>query len=314
MPCYHPRQAFFKTNQDGKKEIEFCGYLQGSFERGLKPNFNIQSVQSYDGNLTLPCGNCIGCRLERSRQWAIRCTHEASLYEDNCFITLTYSPEHLPSDVSLKKEHLQLFIKKLRFKFSDVKIRFFGCGEYGENFGRPHYHLCLFNFDFKDKLLWKSFKGFKYYTSSVLEDLWGKGHCIVGDLTFESAAYVARYCTKKITGEKAEEHYQGKIPEFAHMSLKPGIGYEWIKKFGETDVFPRDEVIVRGFKSKPPRYYDKIFEEIDPEGFDLVKERRKERALEKEDDNTHRRLLVKEKCQSARMKQLIRQLETDYDR
>ena len=103
MPCYHPKQAFFKINQDGKKEIEFCDYLQSSFERGVKPNLTMSSVARFDGKLTLPCGNCIGCRLERSRQWAVRCMHEASLYEDNCFLTLTYSPEFLPSDGSFEK-------------------------------------------------------------------------------------------------------------------------------------------------------------------------------------------------------------------
>jgi len=268
--------------------------------------------------LDLPCGQCIGCRKERTRQWGLRCMHEASLYEDNCFLTLTYSPEFLPSDGSLKKVHLQQFISDLRKKFCyrkglSLRVRYFGCGEYGDKLGRPHYHLCLFNFDFKDKLYWKSVGGCKYYTSSDLQVLWPYGYSAIGDLTFESAAYVARYCTKKITGKIADDYYQGKSCEFPLMSLKPGIGFEWFQKF-KGDVFPSDEVIVRGLKCKPPRYYDKLLNVEDEEAFEQVKERRRQRALEKEDDNTHRRLLVKEKCQNARMKQLIRKLETDYDR
>ena len=244
--------------------------------------------------------------------------HEASLYEDNCFLTLTYASDFLPHDGSLKKSQLQQFIRDLRKNFcyregSPLRVRYFGCGEYGDDFGRPHYHLCLFNFDFQDKKLWKRVKGFNYYISSDLQKLWPYGYSSIGALSFESAAYVARYCTKKITGKSSEEYYKGKTPEFSLHSLKPGIGFEWFQKF-KSDVYPRDEVIVRGFKCKPPRYYDKLLSDEDEEAFEEVKERRRQRALEKEDDNIHRRLLVKEKCQNARMKQLIRQLEVDYDR
>ena len=145
-------------------------------------------------------------------------------------------------------------------------------------------------------MYWKSVGGCKYYTSSDLQVLWPYGYSAIGDLTFESAAYVARYCTKKITGKIADDYYQGKSCEFPLMSLKPGIGFEWFQKF-KGDVFPSDEVIVRGLKCKPPRYYDKLLNVEDEEAFEQVKERRRQRALEKEDDNTHRRLLVKEKCQ-----------------
>ena len=158
--------------------------------------------------MSVPCGRCIGCRLEHSRQWAVRCMHEASLYEDNCFITLTYANEYLPPGGSLRKRDFQLFMKRLRKRFSDGVIRFYHCGEYGENTFRPHYHALLFNFDFVDKTLWSLRGEHKVYRSAVLEDLWPSGQSEIGSVSFESAAYVARYITKKVTGARAEGHYR----------------------------------------------------------------------------------------------------------
>ena len=304
MPCYHPLQVSFSLREDGKKQIAFSPIAHEMFEKGIKP-----FVGDY---MSLPCGRCMGCRLERSRQWAVRIMHEASLYEDNSFVTLTFDQDHLdemcPSG-SLDRKHMQLFMKRLRKKFSDRKVRTFYCGEYGDNLGRPHYHACLFNLDFVDKQYWSQSNGCRYYVSESLRDVWPYGHSVVGDLTFDSAAYVARYCTKKITGRDAEDHYKGRLPEFCQASLKPGIGSGWLDKFGASDVFPLDEVVVRGVKCKPPRYYDKRLERDDPEAFARLKVLRSERAEEKEDDNTYKRLLVKEKCQQARMNRLVRKLE-----
>ena len=151
----------------------------------------------------VPCGQCIGCRLERSRQWAIRCVHEASLHTDNCFITLTYSPDCLPSDGSLNHDDFQKFFKRLRKHIAPKKIRYYMCGEYGEDLqqpsklGRPHFHACLFGLDFDDKQLYIVRDDVKLYTSATLEKIWGKGFVTIGDVTFESAAYVARYIAKK---------------------------------------------------------------------------------------------------------------------
>lgn len=311
MPCYFPLQATFSVRSDGKKDIKFSATNARLFHKGIKP-FG-------DNNLSIPCGRCMGCRLEKSRQWALRCIHEAKMYEDNCFITLTFSPEHLPKDGSLCKKHMQDFIKRLRKKFSDRRIRVFYCGEYGEKLGRPHYHAVLFNFDFQDKTYWKTVNGCKYFTSSALSELWPFGHSTVGALTFESAAYVARYCTKKITGRDAEEHYKvvneetGEInqvlPEFCGMSLKPGIGKPWLDKYGETDVFPHDECIARGARCKPPRYYDILRERIDPAGFAKAKENRRKFGEDMEEESTFKRLATRLKCQEARMKQLIRRME-----
>lgn len=192
MPCYHPLDAWRPDPSTGSKKLIF--------------SYNAKHCHSPKPDLQVPCGQCVGCRLERSRQWAIRCVHEASLHQHNCFITLTYADEHLPPNNSLVYEHFQLFMKRLRKKYGEG-IRFYMCGEYGENFGRPHFHACLFGHNFPDLKLWKTVNKQKLYRSAELETLWPFGHSSVGTVTFESAAYVARYILKKVSGEAAERHY-----------------------------------------------------------------------------------------------------------
>lgn len=296
MPCYYPLQAICTPREDGKKDVAFC--VSSWLRRDWKPS----------GYTLIPCGRCIGCRLERSRQWALRCVHEAKMHEESCFVTLTYDDEHLPKDGSLCRKHVQDFMKRLRRRL-DRKVRVFYAGEYGDQLSRPHYHLCLFGIDFDDKVFWKSFMGHSYYVSYFLADVWQKGFCVIGDLTFESAAYVARYCTKKITGPLADEHYQGRVPEFCGMSLKPGIGATWLDKYGETDVFPRDECIARGVRCRPPRYYDKLWERKFPQDYAKAKELRRLKGEKRKPDNTPERLAVKLRCQEARIKLLCRTIE-----
>lgn len=302
MPCFNPLQAYFVCDPSGSRKVKFSSQAAEEFYNGNSLS------EEYFG---LPCGKCIGCRLERSRQWALRCMHEASLYEDNCFITLTYDDVHLPEDGSLNKKHFQDFMKRLRFKYSDSSIRYYHCGEYGEQFERPHYHALIFGFDFPDKVLWGSSNGENLYVSDSLTDLWGFGHCSIGDVTFESAAYVARYCTKLITGEAAAEHYQGRQPEYATMSRRPGIGRRWYDQF-KKDAYPSDFLLVRGAKCKPPRYYDNRFSEEFPEQFQLIKDKRVDRSGTHANDNTYRRLKDREKCQEVRFEQLKRNLEISY--
>lgn len=310
MPCYHPLDGWrSKTvNASGKRGIVFNpsdGFL--------------------DMPIRVPCGQCIGCRLERSRQWAIRCVHEASLYEKNCFITLTYSNEYLPKDGSLVLEHFQKFMKRLRKRFGSG-IRFFHCGEYGAKGGRPHYHACLFNFDFSDKEVWSVKDGIKLYRSKALEELWSDpvtdvpyGFATVGEVTFESAAYVARYILKKQKGDLAIFHYNtinpltGEItaersPEYVTMSRRPGIGKGWYEKF-KSDVYPGDFVEFRGQRFRPPKYYDSIFEIDNPETFRMLKASRSAAALSNMDENSFERLAVREECQEIKLKKLIRSYE-----
>lgn len=247
----------------------------------------------------------------------MRCVHEASLYESNCFLTLTYSPENLPRDGSLNKKHFTDFMKRLRFKYSGHRIRYFHCGEYGDTTGRPHYHACLFNFDFPDRKAFKRANSVRLDTSDTLERLWGHGFCTVGDVSFESAAYVARYIMKKVTGNAAEDHYTrineetGEItvlqPEYTTMSRRPGIGKEWFDAY-QADVFPDDFVIMRGKKMKPPRFYDSIYEILDPEHYKQLKEERIRQAKKHQSDQTPDRLAVRETVKTAQISQLKRGL------
>ena len=256
-----------------------------------------------DGSLSYrPCGKCLGCRLEYSKQWAARCVHEASLHEANSFITLTYNDEHLPKNKSIDRKELQKFIRRLRKKIAPDKIRFFACGEYGEKFTRPHYHACLFGYDFPDKQVLKT-KRFQnpfvkklgnrdldiLYTSELLGKVWEKGFHSIGKMSFESAAYVARYVTKKINGKQEASHYGDKTPEFALMSRRPGIGKKWIEKY-LTDCYPKDFHTINGIKMRPCRFYDEVCKERYPEMFEKVKEKRKEAAEEQPYQNDKRRI------------------------
>ena len=301
MPCFHPMPAVRMTDGSVK--------------------FVSRSKKGVDGCLELPCGQCIGCRLERSRQWAMRCLHEASLYDQNAFVTLTYDDSNLPRGGSLDYSDFQKFMKRLRKRVKSP-VRFYMGGEYGEQLARPHYHACLFGYDFPDKVFYKkTSSGERIYTSKLLEELWPFGLSSVGDVTFESAAYIARYCVQKVTGDLAEAHYRtitddGEIidrtPEFNHMSLKPGIGANWLKKF-RSDVFPRDYVVINGVKTKPPKYYDVLFERDDPGEFSEIIARREldMTLLRYRDPDEFRdaRLGVKEQVVNARSAMLKRSFE-----
>lgn len=178
--------------------------------------------------MQVPCGQCVNCRLNHSREWAIRCTHEAQMWDQNCFITLTYNDENLPEGGTLVRKHLTDFFKRLRKHFTGRTIRYFACGEYGSKLQRPHYHVILFNLDFEDKRLYKH-GDFPLYNSDTLSRLWPMGFSVLAGFSFESAAYTARYCVKKITGQKAESHYNGRTPAAALTLLAvyglAGFGY-----------------------------------------------------------------------------------------
>lgn len=243
----------------------------------------------------------------------MRCVHEASLQNDNAFITLTYNQENLPFDCGLHKEHFQKFFKRLRKRYPKKKIRYFHCGEYGEKTNRPHYHACIFGLDFEDKELYKTQSGINLYVSNTLNSVWGHGFTTVGDVTFESAAYVARYVLKKITGEDADEHYQrvnpdtGEIhqvqPEYTTMSRRPGIGRDWYEKY-RKEIISNDSIIVRGKEVKPPKYYDEQYEHIEE-----IKRERKKKAKKHAENNTLERLEIRETVKRAQIGNLKRNLD-----
>ena len=314
MPCYHPMTGW------RSRQLEPSGKRKIVFDR--KYGFTDMEVQ-------IPCGQCIGCRLERSRQWALRCVHEAQLHDENCFITLTYNNENLPSDGGLVKRDYQLFMKKLRKHLGPKKIKFYQCGEYGSVrdsdgqvisglLGRPHYHAILFGHQFSDLELYREKRGVKLYISETLAKIWGKGFVTVGEVTFESAAYVARYVVKKISGEQSELHYtkpdsNGElhkvIPEYTTMSRGGrnghGIAHDWFINF--KDDLKKDFITQDGKKMKPPKYYDDLMEKYEPETFDVIKGNRRA-AAKADNDNGPDRRESKEKVKKAQAKMLVREL------
>lgn len=282
MSCYDPRLSFKIAFTNGSVKVSF-GRSVHSVDQSVvdahlarKPYYD--SAGNYITPLILPCGQCIGCLLHRSKQWAIRCVHEAQLHDENCFLTLTYDDLNLPSDGSLHKEHFQKFMKRLRKALFPRKIRFFACGEYGSQLNRPHYHAIIFGWYPEDKKLFSINRGSMIHVSPMLAKLWPFGFHTVGAVTFESAAYVARYVLKKHTGRDAQMHYDGLEPEFVLMSRKPGIARDWIEKFS-GDVYPHDYVVIRdNIKCRPPRYYDQIYDDVLLGDMDYIRNKRLDAA------------------------------------
>lgn len=246
------------------------------------------------GTVTVPCGRCMDCRLRAAYEWSLRVMHESELYSSNLFVTLTYDDEHVPADYGLNYYHFQLFMHSLRKEVRGAG-RFFMCGEYGEQFGRPHYHAILFNCFFEDMEFWKVIDDNRVYTSDTLSALWGRGFCSIGEVNLDSAGYVARYTTKKVTGPEAGSAYQyvsadGEVfdrePPFLQPSLKPGIGAGWFERF-KGDVFPCDYLVYDGKRFPVPRYYSKLLEREAEAEYKLVKSRRRAKMLLRKDDEEH---------------------------
>lgn len=278
MPCYGPLTAWYSKDVNpatGRRPLVF------------------DKRASHSGvAMQIPCGQCIGCKLEHSRQWAVRCMHEKRMHAESAFLTLTYSPEFVPPTYSLIKRDLQLFMKRLR-KTRPAGLRFFACGEYGERTLRPHYHVLLFNTYFPDQKFHKNVGENKLYASAELDGLWQNGNCLIGDVTFESCAYVARYVTKKVTGPKAADHYRGREPEFLVMSRRPGIGYPYYEKYGDH-AYKHDGVVVNGMMVGIPKYYDTKYEAVDSQYLERLKVERRHRAKLRKADSTKARLYARE--------------------
>lgn len=276
--------------------------------------------------LSLPCGRCVGCKLERASAWATRITHEASLYDSNLFVTLDYRPDALPASRSLEYEDFQRFMKRLRRRYRGVSaprvegvefkagfrpIRFFASGEYGDRFKRPHWHAILFNLVLPDAERYQN----GTLRSEELEAIWGKGRCVIGEVTPASAAYVAGYTIKKAHGAAARaaaydvvDERTGEVlferrPEFCVMSRRPGIGAWWYDRF-HRDLFPgggESRAVVEGQERKVPRYYINRLIERDPLSAEEVAYVRFQRALEVPlEESSPQRLQVREEVARAR--------------
>lgn len=257
MDCQNPMLAV----RDSSGQYRFVGAVNGSSSASRKYLFSGSGQY-----VVIPCGQCVACRLNKSREWATRCVLESKMHEDNCFITLTYDDAHLPKDYGLCKKHFTDFMKRLR-KNTGCKIRYYAAGEYGDLYSRPHYHACLFGWKPDDLFLYCERNGVKLFLSETLSKAWQyQGYVTVGEVTFESAAYVARYVMKKITGSKADDHYCGRQPEYTVMSRRPGIGASFFEKYS-TDIYGKDFIVIRDqIKCKPPKYFDRIYDSYYGEG------------------------------------------------
>jgi hypothetical protein len=323
--------------------------------KGENGQFTQNKARSNSGiPLTIPCRKCIGCRLDHAQEWATRLVHELQYHDKAMFITLTYNPENYERiNGSLELRDWQLFMKKLRKRFAPQRVQFYMAGEYGKidmmtglskpnhekvtavpftpTIGRPHFHAIIFGVEYDDlveKFVNKHKQG--VYTSKKLESDWGNGFASIGKVTLHSCGYVARYVTKKITGDLANDHYTRKkvdengvllesipvTPEFSTMSrgnrLRPenGIGYRWIKEFF-SDVFPHDRVVLQRPGQQPkivkvPRYYDYLLEKSDPELLERVKKARRKKASRSAKDNTPERLRQKLHCKEKQTEVLTR--------
>lgn len=191
----------------------------------------------------MPCGRCLHCKIQKSREWSMRLIHELKYYDSSSFITLTYNEEHLPDDLSLNKRDLQLFWKSLRKEIQPRKIKYFACGEYGEKYKRPHYHAILFGLSPKDK--------------KIIDDCWKKGFTYVGTVTYDSCRYVCDYVLKKYNGEKEVEEYGDKQSPYKTCSQGLGLRFALDNRLSWRE----DPVTtVRGVPCGLPRYYRKKLE------------------------------------------------------
>lgn len=205
---------------------------------------------------TVSCGKCFQCLQQKSVEWSFRIMDEASQYAQNAFLTLTYDDDHLPEDKSVSRREVQLFMKRLRKVLAPRKVRFFACGEYGEKFGRPHYHIIIFGWFPDDAYVYcKDKKGTQLFRSPLLEKVWTCGYSSVGAVTMETARYCAKYMNKVLfLGLKKDE--KPVMEPFVQMSNRPGVGFARVY---DCDI-DGDQMYRQGMRTKIPRYYLKVME------------------------------------------------------
>lgn len=333
MPCYHPLRAAMIYDKSQAKNILMFG---GGAEQFKWDGDAVgKAVKAGAKEVLLPCGKCIGCRLDYSRDWAQRCVLEAKLYTDNWWTTLTYDDEHLPlvdaidrktGEIviagTLVRKDITDFLKRLRrrweYQHKHVGIRYYGCGEYGSKNHRPHYHVCLFNLPLYDGSYWYSKNGFATLKSEELTKCWGKGLVTVNEISWENAAYTARYMLKKAKGaDRILMEQSGVLPEFSVCSRMPGIGRGYYDQHKE-EIYRIDGVYVKGRIQKPAAYFDRIFQDENPERFLEIQEKRQATA-EREYQNWRQGgrttipyaqyLRIREEAKESAAKALARKME-----
>lgn len=330
------------TTENGKKDLVIAPFDTECVFRPLGSNIwekhgyvldkKVVQGKVVTDYVQIPCGQCIGCRLEYSRQWAIRCMLESDYHDENYFITLTYDEQHVPYSeyvdddgvvqecLTLVKKDLQDFNKRLR---SDLDyrglsgFRFYACGEYGSRTARPHYHMIAFGLHLDDLVLYEKTPVGDLYTSEYLSSKWKNGHVIIGSVTFESCAYVSRYIMKKQKGKNADVYsYYNIAPEFVLMSRRPGLAKAYFED-NIDNIYPADNIVLRGgILVRPPRYFDSMMEQIDEELMKDIKLKRVDIAEDiqkiKDGQTTadyKQQLQFAERNKESQLSKLVRPLE-----
>ncbi|ALS03511.1 VP4 [Gokushovirus WZ-2015a] len=306
--CTKPSKGFIISDDEFGKELKIFPYdttyvskHNSKFVPHKEPLRRQSADQIYTKFIEIPCGACLQCRLKRSKMWADRCLMESQYHTNNWFLTLTYDEQHLPTEEyihedtgelllahSLQMRDLQLFLKRLRRHFNSG-ISYLACGEYGPKTARPHYHIILFSDSvvLSDLRLYRQQpNGMSYYMSETLDNIWQNGGVIIGSVTYESCAYVARYVLKKQTGRfNTEETYKKHhiVPEFNTMSKRPAIGRRFYEDHKE-ELYSMDFISVStptGSKKVTTNpYFDKLYAEEHPEKMMFIKLKRMNSAIE----------------------------------
>lgn len=353
--CYHPLKGFpVGVTDNGKTDYKICSFSvdhveiwdNGSIVCCETPHRSARCFRYVNDYIEIPCGQCIGCRLQYSRDWANRCMLELQYHSSSYFVTLTYNDKHLPrrsyvdpetgevlTSYSLFKKDFQNFMKRLRKALPDQDLRYFMAGEYGGKTYRPHYHAILFGLSLDDLIVYKrSELNHIYYNSPTVQKAWSIydpktqtfdpiGFAVVADVTWETCAYTARYVTKKLKGAESEFYTLHNLtPEFTLMSRAPGIAREYYDE--HSDLYKFDYINIsggsKGLKFKPPRYYDKLYDLECPDEMAEIKANRKRIAenankakLQKTTLSYLELLEVEEKQTLDRTKKLIRRIENE---
>lgn len=197
----------------------------------------------------VPCGKCLGCRISRSREWAIRLMHESYSHAESIFVTLTYNEENLPLNNQISKQELTLYLKRLRKRLEPRKIRYYACGEYGDETGRPHYHLIIFGLGLDEHTLTKYGQNYAVEKGPAL-DAWKKGFVVIGEVNYNTCRYTAEYIQKKLYGWKAKD--DPRQQPFALMSK--GLGYSFAEKHQQY-LYDNLMITHQGVPMAMPKYY-----------------------------------------------------------
>lgn len=359
MTCFHPISAFYPAyaDNDGKRYLKFGRrryelgltsrdwvWMYEEFPVGIDyyeapydyPLYFDSKGEINGFNIKVPCGKCLGCRLDYSRMWATRSVNEAEIFGyDNCaFVTLTFNNDMLlrrSNPWSLNKTAFRSWVKRLRKAIKikyNKEIRIMACGEYGPKHLRPHYHMLIYGFNFPDKYVYQYRKlghnDVFYYRSDFLEDVWRPAHSsdsfgfsVIGNVNFESSAYVARYVTKKLFGKYAEKVYKHKEPEFLTTSRNPGLGYGFLARYYK-DIINNGYITLPNFHKVPiPRYYINKVQEIDYEIYNKYRidlfNKKIDNLFIKDVNSTRERLLVREELKKMQCDRLYRKYEFDCE-